>query len=184
MSMWRYFVRQGQKEYAPRARLAALACESLVFVVGIPAFLIWTAAASSERWRFKSSTPLALVCLVVAALGLSLALWTVWVQFRHARGTPVPVMAIKKLLTDKPHSLCRNPMALGTLVFYFAIAILTGSFKPVVEVVLFGCFLVAYIKLIEEKEVTLRFGEEYFGYKQSTPFLVPRLSFPKRKSKP
>ena len=161
-----------------------MACESLIFVFGIPAFLFWLAATGSDRWRFKSSPALLVLCLVLAALGLCLALWTVWVQFRHARGTPVPIMATKKLLTDKPYSFCRNPMALGTLVFYFSIATVTSSFKPVLAVIVFALFLIAYIKLIEEKEMTLRFGDEYARYKQSTPFIIPRFSSLWRKLRP
>jgi protein-S-isoprenylcysteine O-methyltransferase Ste14 len=181
MNIWRYFVRQGRKEYSARARLAAMACESLLFVFGIPAFLFWSAAVGSDRWRFQLATPLRVASCMVAALGLSLGLWTVWVQFRHARGTPVPVMATKKLLTDRPYSICRNPMALGTLMFYFGLALCTQSFKPVGEVLLFAFCLITYIKLIEEREVSLRFGDEYSAYKQRTTFLIPRLPFPRAK---
>ena len=122
-------------------------------------------------------------CLVLATLGLWLGLWTVWVQFRYARGTPVPVMATKKLLTDKPYSFCRNPMALGTFVFYFSIATLTSSFRAVLAVVIFASLLIVYIKLVEEREISLRFGGEYLRYKRSTPFMIPRLGPFKRKSK-
>ena len=183
MNIWRHFTRQAQKEHSARARLTAIACGSLVFVFGIPAVLFWLSAVGSDRWRFKSSPVLVVVCLVLAGLGLSLALWTVWTQFRRARGTPVPIMATKKLLTDGPYSLCRNPMALGTFVFYFSIAALTSSFIPGLAVFLFALVLVAYVKLIEEKEMSLRFGDEYSRYRQNTPFIVPRLSFLRRKSR-
>jgi protein-S-isoprenylcysteine O-methyltransferase Ste14 len=174
VNIWRHFARQAQKEYSAGARLAAMAGESLIFLFGIPAFLFWLAAVGGERWRFKSSPLLSASCLVLAALGLFLALWTVWVQFRRARGTPIPFMATKKLLTDKPYSFCRNPMALGTILFYLGIARFTASLKPVLAVILFACLLIAYVKLIEEKEMSLRFGEEYSQYKQSTPFIIPR----------
>jgi protein-S-isoprenylcysteine O-methyltransferase Ste14 len=35
--------------------------------------------------------------------------------------------------------------------------------------------LTAYLKGIEEKELLLRFGEEYEHYKEKTPFLIPRI---------
>ena len=35
------------------------------------------------------------------------------------------------------------------------------------------CLLV-YIKLIEEKEMRLRFGADYIEYRRQTPFLFPR----------
>ena len=160
-----------------------MAGESLVFVFGIPASLFWLSAVGSDRWQFKSSPAVSVICLVAAALGLLLALWTVWVQFHHARGTPVPIMATRKLLTDKPYSLCRNPMVLGTLIFYFGIAAFTSSYKPMLAVFLFALFLTAYVKFIEEKEMALRFGDEYSRYKQSTPFIIPRLSMLRKKPK-
>ena len=184
MNIWRYLVRQGEREYSPSARLAAIACESLVFVLGIPAFLVWSAGGGSNRWRFPLALPLWVICLFLAVFGLLLALWTVWVQYRHARGTPLPVMATKRLLTDGPYSLCRNPMALGTLVYYFGIALCTQSFIPMMVVVGFGLFLFTCIKLVEEKELCLKFGDEYLVYKQRTPLLIPRLPFHRRKSNP
>lgn len=101
----------------------------------------------------------------------------------HARGTPVPIMATKKLLTDKPYSFRRNPMVLEITVSYFSIATFTSSFMTVLAVFLFALFLIAYIKFIEEKEMSLRFGDEYSRYKQSTPFIIPRLSLLKRKAR-
>jgi protein-S-isoprenylcysteine O-methyltransferase Ste14 len=184
MNIWRHLVRQGQKEYSARARFAAIACESVVFVLGIPAFLVWSAGLGSDQWRFTLPLPLLVICLVLPVLGLFLALWTVWVQFRYARGTPVPVMATQRLLTNGPYSLCRNPMALGTLVFYFGIAICLQSFTPLLVVVLFGLGLVTLIKRGEERELFLKFGDEYLLYKQRTPFLIPRLSMLRRKSMP
>jgi len=161
----------------------AMGCASLVFGFGIPAFLFWLPTVGNNRWRFEASPVLSGICLVVAALGLFLAAWTGWVQFHHARGTPVPIMATKKLLTDKPYSFCRNPMALGAMLLYSGIAVLASSFLPVLAVFLFAIFVLAYIKLIEEKEMSLRFGDEYLRYKQSTPFIIPRLSSLGRKSK-
>lgn len=175
MSISERFSSLAQKEYSPRARLTAMAWESLVFVFGIPACLVALGATGSARWRFELSLPLMTVCLALAALGLSLGLWTVWVQFRYARGTPVPTMATKRLLTAGPYSFCRNPMALGTFVFYFGIATATSSFRAVLAVAGFTIALLAYIKLIEEREVSFRFGDEYARYKESTPFIIPRL---------
>jgi protein-S-isoprenylcysteine O-methyltransferase Ste14 len=160
-----------------------MAGESLIFVFGIPACLFWLSATGSGRWRFESSPALFVLFLVIGALGLFLALWTVWVQFHHGRGTPVPVMATQKLLTDRPYSLCRNPMVLGTLVCYLGIAALTASYKSVLAVLLFAVFLLSYVKLVEEKEMASRFGDEYYRYKQSTPFIIPRLWRRRRETK-
>jgi len=36
-------------------------------------------------------------------------------------------------------------------------------------------FSTTYIKLVEEKELEARFGEEYREYKRKTPFLIPKI---------
>jgi len=183
MNIWQHFSRLAQKEYSTGARLTSMACESLIFVFGIPASLFWLATTGSDWWRFESSPVLIVVYLVLAALGLSLGVWAGWVQFRYARGTPVPIMATKKLLTHGPYSLCRNPMALGALVCYLGVAAASSSFRAVLAVAIFTIVLLAYIKLIEEKEALFRFGDEYVCYKQSTPFIIPRLWQLRRRSR-
>ena len=48
-----------------------------------------------------------------------------------------------------------------------------GSYTSLLFVVLFGLILLTYIKLVEEKELALRFGQEYLDYKKDTPFIIP-----------
>lgn len=92
-------------------------------------------------------------------------------------------MATKKLLTDRPYSFCRNPMALGTLMFYFSIAMVIRSFIAVLVVFLFALILIALIKLVEEREMSIRFGDDYSRYKQITPFMIPRVPLPEKTSR-
>jgi len=176
MKLWQHVARVSRKEYSAGTRAAAMAGESLIFVFGIPAGLFRLAAIGGDRWRFELPSGLAMLCAALTGLGLGFALWTCWVQFHHARGTPVPVMATQKLLTDGPYAFCRNPMVLGTLVCYFGIAVITASMLPVLAVALFASGLLTYLKLVEEKEMALRFGDEYRRYRQSTPFILPRLA--------
>jgi len=84
-------------------------------------------------------------------------------------------MATQQLIIQKPYSYCRNPMALGAIVAYLGIAILIGSISAAVFVVSFAVLLLIYIKLLEEKEMELRFGEAYQEYRKITPFIIPRL---------
>ncbi|MEW6238025.1 MAG: isoprenylcysteine carboxylmethyltransferase family protein [Candidatus Omnitrophota bacterium] len=174
MNLIQRIVRQSQKEYSASARLLIMACGSTIFVFGIPAFLFWLSKAGGDRWRFSAPAWASSIGLVVTAAGLFLALWTAWKQFRFARGTPIPIMATKLLLMEKPYSFCRNPMALGTILAYFGVSFLAASYASMLCVSLFTIFLAAYIKLVEEKEMALRFGDEYLQYKRNTPFLVPR----------
>jgi protein-S-isoprenylcysteine O-methyltransferase Ste14 len=181
MDLWQRLVRHGRKEHPAGTRLAAIVVEAIVFVVAIPALLCWLSTIGGERWRFGAPQSILVLSLVVAALGLSLSLWTVWAQYRCARGTPIPIMATKKLLTSGPYSLCRNPMLLGTILYYSGISVSISSFIAMLGTVLFSAIMVAFVKLVEEKEMSLRFGDDYSTFRRRTPFIIPRILFLGRK---
>jgi len=171
------FLKQAEREYSPRQRFAALLVEGIFFLIVLPLVLI-TLASSLDQWLHLPRLvygPINVVCgwLFVVA-GWLFALWAVYVQFTLGRGTPVPLMATQKLVVKGPYIYCRNPMSLGSILLYLGIAILFGSLSAVGLVVLGATCLFTYIKLIEEKEMVARFGQEYLKYKQRTPFLLPR----------
>jgi protein-S-isoprenylcysteine O-methyltransferase Ste14 len=64
-------------------------------------------------------------------------------------------------------------MTLGTILAYGGIAILIGSFTALLAVAIFAALLIGYLKMIEEKELEMRFGSEYIEYKKKTPFIFP-----------
>jgi protein-S-isoprenylcysteine O-methyltransferase Ste14 len=40
-------------------------------------------------------------------------------------------------------------------------------------VLIFSVIILLYIRFIEEKELEIRFGDEYLAYKKRTPFIIP-----------
>ncbi len=170
------FSERSKKPHSPRERLRLIVFLSIPFLV-LPVLVLGRLApAVDKRLRLPSwhRSNLALVAgALLAVPGLLLALWTIFEQFTRAHGTPSPTMATQKLLVRGPFAVCRNPMALGTILFYLGIAVLVGSPFAVGLVFLFTAVLLTYIKLIEEKELDIRFGADYAEYKQNTPFLLP-----------
>ena len=57
---------------------------------------------------------------------------------------------------------------------YLGVALIFRSIGAVIMVLLFAGWLLIYIKRVEEKEMEIRFGQDYLAYKQRTPFLIPR----------
>jgi protein-S-isoprenylcysteine O-methyltransferase Ste14 len=114
-------------------------------------------------------------------LGWLFANWTVKVQYSLGKGTPIPLMATQKLVITGPYTYCRNPMTLGTTVFYLGVAIWIGSPSAFGLGLIYPVGILIYIKLAEEKELEERFGSEYLDYKRRTPFLIPRLWEEERK---
>jgi protein-S-isoprenylcysteine O-methyltransferase Ste14 len=164
-------------EYSPKQRFVALLVLAPFFLIVLPFILITLGTRIDQRlqWSPILYEPLNLIlgCLLIVA-GWIFGFWSNYVQFTLGRGTPVPLMATQKLIIRPPYSYCRNPMALGAILMYLGVAILFGSMGAVVLVLLGAGCLLTYIKRIEEKEMEIRFGQEYLEYKQRTPFLVPR----------
>lgn len=171
------FLKQARHEYSLEKRLKILPFLGLIFLGILPAGLFFLSRWFDHQFDL---TPLAfgiinliLGCIFIA-IGILLGLWSNYVQFTAGRGTPVPIMATQQLLTQKPYSYCRNPMALGAIVLYLGVAILIGSLSALGLVLLFAIVLLLYIKFVEEKEMELRFGDAYREYRKQTPFIIPR----------
>jgi protein-S-isoprenylcysteine O-methyltransferase Ste14 len=169
---------QTKHEYSPRQRSVALLIEA-VFFLGIFPLILIVLGTSLDRWWQWPPLQSELLRLLLGGLfsvaGWLFAVWSIYAQFTLGRGTPVPLMATQKLIVQPPYTYCRNPMALGAIVMYFGVAVLFGSPGAAVLVLLGAICLLTYIKRIEEKEMDLRFGQEYLAYKRRTPFLIPRL---------
>ncbi len=169
---------QTKHEYSPRQRSIALLIEAVFFLGIFPLILIalGTSLDRALQWPPVQYQPINLLlggAVIVA--GWLLGVWACYAQFTLGRGTPVPLMATQKLIVQPPYTYCRNPMALGAIVMYFGVAVLFGSIGSVVLVVLGAIALLTYIKRIEEKEMELRFGQEYLEYRRHTPFLIPHV---------
>ena len=70
----------------------------------------------------------------------------------------------------------RNPMSLGGYLFLIAYSIRFSStyllFATLIGLIPAHIF---YLKIYEEKELELKFGEDYLKYKKEVPFLLPRM---------
>jgi len=149
--------------YTPFAAFLFLCFVSLFFI----------AAYFADRWlslpsiRYMPWTLIAGLTLLVP--GTVLLIWT-WIQFLKAKGTPVPINPPQKLIRDGLYAHSRNPMLLSIFLIIFAVGILSGSlsltffFSP-----LFVLFFYFQITLVEEKEMELKFGQDYLDYKKSVP---------------
>jgi protein-S-isoprenylcysteine O-methyltransferase Ste14 len=170
------FLKQTKHEYSPKQRIIALLLLAPIFLLVLP-FLFIRLGARIDQWLQWPPMPTPPFNLILGFLllfpGLLFGLWSNNSQFNIGRGTPVPLMATQKLIIQPPYSYCRNPMALGAIGMYLGIAILFRSLGAVILVLFLASLLLIYIKRVEEKEMQIRFGEEYLDYKKETPFLIP-----------
>jgi protein-S-isoprenylcysteine O-methyltransferase Ste14 len=113
--------------------------------------------------------------LFISASGGALYLWTI-VLFAKAQGTQVPVAPTQRVVTSGPYAVSRNPMVTSAIVMVCGAGVLLNSWSFILSGLVVPTPYLIYIKLVEEKELEARFGEEYIAYKKSTPFIVPKMS--------
>lgn len=158
-------------------KIIALLSGASLFLILIPAMLIYFGELFERIIFIYTSYILAnAISLVSVAVGLFFIVWTAVVQWHIGKGTPVPLAPPKKLVTEGPYKLCRNPMQFGAMIYYLGIgtyfsSLTTGIFCAVFVLI----FTFVYNKKIEEKELELKFGQSYLDYKCKTPFLIPGL---------
>ena len=172
------FTKWAEKEYGIAPRILATLLAGVLFVFLIPVFLSRVAPNIDQRLGLHSlvfGKPTVVLGFILMLFGSFYALWSIIAQLLRARGTPLPLMATKKLLISGPFKHCRNPMSLGTMLLYLGIGFLLGSISAIIMVLVFSILLIIYIKQIEERELEARFGEEYRAYKKETPFLIPKI---------
>ena len=158
--------------------MIAVILGGVIFWLIIPFLIVVVSSYIDQRLHlptFSYGLINPLVGLLFIVVGWLFANWTVKVQFSLGKGTPIPLMATQKLIVEGPYTYCRNPMTLGTAIFYLGVAMWLGSVSAVGLGLIYPVGILIYIKLIEEKELEDRFGFEYMAYKKNTPFLIPSL---------
>jgi len=102
--------------------------------------------------------------------------WTTVFQWKIGEGVPTPNAPTQHLVTTGPYKLCRNPIEFGAIFYYFGIGTIVQGITVGIICFLLGLIIGSvYHKFIEEIELETRFGDEYKQYRNSTPFLIPKL---------
>lgn len=90
-------------------------------------------------------------------------------------GLPFAAALTRMLVTEWIYAWTRNPMILSALAFLVGLGLWlrSGLFLIWVLVVVSPAILV-FLKVYEERELEIRFGESYREYKERTPMFWPR----------
>lgn len=91
-------------------------------------------------------------------------------------GAPFAVALSRRLATDWLYSRTRNPMVLASLACLFAVGLwLQSALFLLWHLALVTPAWLFLVKVYEERELEIRFGEPYRLYRASTPFLWPSI---------
>ena len=129
----------------------------LVFVPGT--VLEWSGVTRPARWG-----PVQVVGLVVAALGLALALWCVLTFALVGRGTPAPFDPPRRLVVRGPYRFVRNPMYIGAAIALAGAALFYRSLPLLGYLALFLLVTHLFVCVYEEPTLRRAFGAEYEAY--------------------
>jgi protein-S-isoprenylcysteine O-methyltransferase Ste14 len=171
------FSKWAEKEYSANARFIALVPAGVLFLFVLPYVLLVISPSLDARLGLSRPSPSPASLLpggLLLAVGLALAQWSIYIQFTHGRGTPLPMMPTQRLITTGPFRYCRNPMTLGTILAYLGLSLAAATTVGVLIVVTLASLLLLYLRKVEEKELVERFGEAYQAYKRDVPFIIPR----------
>jgi protein-S-isoprenylcysteine O-methyltransferase Ste14 len=110
---------------------------------------------------------------LLLALGFAIDAWII-VTFRRASGTPMPFKPPAWLITTGVYAHVRNPMVVAGILIGEGLGFLLGSLSLILIFIPLLTLLGAlYLKAVEERELELRFGQEYLEYKSRVPMLIP-----------
>jgi protein-S-isoprenylcysteine O-methyltransferase Ste14 len=130
--------------------------------IGAPLVSGWVASGIAgdpvELGAWRVPVGWALVVLFIAWNG-----WSLWLFGRHRTGL-LPGQATNAMIEEGPYRLSRNPLYVGLLALYLALALLTSTFWGLV-------FFPAAVLLVlwgairpEERFLHERFGSAYDDY--------------------
>ena len=172
------FIKWSKIKYTKNQRLISMIPLGIFFLIIMPAIFIRISNIDKRldipRITFQPFSLIISIFLII--LGLIFAFWAIQAEFIEGKGTPVPMMPTQKLVITGPFVYCRNPMGFGTICAYLGVVILIGSLSSFILLVFLSSAFLIYIKIVEEKELEIRFGKDYLEYKERVPFIIPRIS--------
>jgi protein-S-isoprenylcysteine O-methyltransferase Ste14 len=81
-----------------------------------------------------------------------------------------------RLITTDIYKCVRHPHHLGVGIFMTSLGLLIGHvWSFLIIAITQWVWVIAFLFLVEEKELTEKFGEEYKAYHQQVPMLFPKL---------
>jgi protein-S-isoprenylcysteine O-methyltransferase Ste14 len=151
--------------------LLAVACLWALFLVALPAAITrWQHAIKAH---FLFVTPQPQLAVVVALIASAATLWGIATLAIDGRGTPLPWAAPRRLVITGPYAWLRNPLLVSGMVQGLAAAMFTGALLVVPCVALGGLLWQAFIRPVEDRELTRAFGRGYEAYRRNVRHWLP-----------
>ncbi len=178
-SIIQFFLTFTGRKYSTWHKIISMGPGVLIFLVISPLVIFHVSKYLNQFVGIEAPRQIELIVMALALLiSIPLMTWALLELWLKGEGTPAPITPTHNLVTSGPYSLCRNPVELGTNIYFMALGIFFDSLGAGIFCMILGLILgISYIKFIEEKEMLVRFGTSYQKYLRETPFMS---LFPKR----
>ena len=162
-----------RKPTASRAiRVTTFVHYSLGILFGLPIIRALTTYREWMGWKLPVPAEIGLVLVWVTGVACSLTVVNLALK---GLGAPFSIALSRKLAVDWMYAWTRNPMVLTCLALLVSLGIWFQSLLFLLwATFLFAPALLFFVKVYEERELEIRFGESYLAYKARTPMLFPR----------
>jgi protein-S-isoprenylcysteine O-methyltransferase Ste14 len=147
---------------------------SLGFTFGVPIVRALSTHQDWPGWVLPIPSEIGLILVIITGAASFLTVVNLALK---GLGAPFFIAISRKLASDWLYARTRNPMVLAALAFGLSLGIWFQSAMFVLWVlILFAPALLFFVKVYEERELEIRFGEAYREYKAKTSFLWPKKS--------
>lgn len=120
-----------------------------------------------------------IVIILLVALGIVYAIWSVFIQNTIGKGGPLEIGNVEispkteNLVVSGPYKNTRNPMLFGTFALYLAFALFINSITSVIVVCAIFVFMLTVVVKMEEKRLLKDFGNQYEEYRKKVSMFIP-----------
>jgi protein-S-isoprenylcysteine O-methyltransferase Ste14 len=127
---------------------------------------------SSPTWSIPIPSWLGLLLMTIGGISLLIVIINLAIK---GLGAPFAVALTRLVATEWMYAWTRNPMVLSALVFLVGLGLWLQSALFLIWVIIIVCPVIFFfLKVYEERELEIRFGEAYLEYKARTPMIFPR----------
>jgi protein-S-isoprenylcysteine O-methyltransferase Ste14 len=141
-------------------------------VIALPACVLYLENRAGMAWRMRPLPVLAIICAVA---GLVLQAWCIVLFHRVGRGTASPVAPTTTLVMTGPYRAIRNPLNVGEVLLFVALALWFGSVALLVYALLAWLAFHLFIVRFEEPYLAGLHDGTYERYRARVNRWLPRL---------
>jgi len=118
---------------------------------------------------------LRLCAFLLGVSGATVQVWCIVLLQSIGKGTPSPVFSTQTLVINGPYRCVRNPLNLGELMVFGALAAWFGSMALLFYMLLAFFAFHLFVVLWEEPAIRRRFGENYRQYEAAVSRWLPQI---------